>query len=291
MEDYQLELIFKGIGALNQVSQFIGYLQQGTDVIQRFANACTAYCAALGYLQTKEHLYEALLITHYEINRFDPDSAKLFKKSLDKYMNVETKGDVLMFALKQLRDELTEVSASNVYSLLFEKVVQNGIYNFVGGILHTSAGTLGFISFTYNTTFKILDYVSGMGKKSELYKLMYAISRLETGMLAATKYTANQLLQSPTQETAEKFGISNFKLAKIKIDVEESPEHSSNIMFISGTAGDNGEKWSKIIPISYGTFLRLYSDQNPYVLFDAESGIWSEDVGVVCLIIDRCEGK
>jgi hypothetical protein len=62
-------------------------------------------------------------------------------------------------------------------------------------------------------------------------------------------------------------------------------------MFISGTAGDNGEKWSKIIPISYGTFLRLYSDQNPYVLFDAESGIWSEDVGVVCLIIDRYEEK
>ena len=90
---------------------------------------------------------------------------------------------------------------------------------------------------------------------------------------------------------AEKFGISNFKLAKIKISVEDSPEHSSNITFISGTAGENGEKWSKSIPISYGTFLRLYSDQNPYVLFDAESGIWSEDVGVVCLIIDRCEGK
>ena len=89
---------------------------------------------------------------------------------------------------------------------------------------------------------------------------------------------------------AEKLGVSNFKLGKIEIGVVDSPEHEST-MFISGTAGENGEKWSKSIPISYGTFLRLYSDQNPYVLFDAESGIWSEDVGVVCLIIDRCEGK
>ena len=90
---------------------------------------------------------------------------------------------------------------------------------------------------------------------------------------------------------AEKFGISNFKLAKIKISVEDSPEHSSNITFISGTAGENGEKWSKTTSISYGTFLRLYSDQNKHVVFDAESGIWSKDVDVVCSIIDRYEEK
>lgn len=89
---------------------------------------------------------------------------------------------------------------------------------------------------------------------------------------------------------AEKFGVSNFKLGKIEIAVVDSPEHEST-MFTSGTAGENGEKWSKSIPISYGTFLRLYSDQNKHVVFDAESGIWSEDVVVVCSIIDRYEEK
>lgn len=97
--------------------------------------------------------------------------------------------------------------------------------------------------------------------------------------------------RSVEQAIEDKFGIENFTLSKIRVSTVDSPEHESSRMAVSGTAGDNNEKWTKIFDISYNEFKSLYSSATPYVVFDAEKRVSSDALILVCSIIDRYEEK
>lgn len=192
VDDKKLESIFVG---LNKVDTLYEYIGNATDIVDNFVKAYNAYVAAVGYIEAKDKILSSLLVSAYEM---DPICGALFIDSLSDYLGIENKDDAFNYALNDLLGE----SAWTAYDVIGKKLVQQGICKFVE---KTAAGSIGILTFTYNTTYKVMDFITANGSKSELYKIMYAASRLEEAILSHTKGLAESMNNSPNVDNVMLF--------------------------------------------------------------------------------------
>ncbi|MBR3917722.1 MAG: hypothetical protein IKJ59_03180 [Clostridia bacterium] len=198
ISDNQLESIFVG---LKKADVVYDYINNGADIVNNFISAYNAYIAAMGYIEAKNDILSTLIVAGYEMDQI---CGAYYIASLSTYLSIEDEDDAFDFAL----GELMKDTAWTTYDLIAQKLFQQGVYKFVAEALGTTAGTIGIVTFAYNTTYKVLDFITANGDKGDLYKVMYAAAKLEEVLLDNSKAYANSLKNDPVIDKAKLFDAS-----------------------------------------------------------------------------------
>ena len=198
IDDNELESIFVG---LNKIDTVYGYFESGGNIVNNFIKAYNSYVAAVGYIEAKSEILEDLIVTSYMM---DPICSAYFVAALTDYLEIEDKNDAFHYALNELLSD----TAYTTYDMIGQKLVQRGVYNYVAEALGASAGSIGILTFTYNTTYKVLDFITANGEKGDLYKIMYAAAKMEDVLLSHVKDKGRLLVKNPDTDHAKSFDAS-----------------------------------------------------------------------------------
>ena len=187
--------IFKGI---DNVSTVLGYINTASDVVYSFIDAYQKYVVAKALVTTQTNALSSLMLAGYYM---PPIAQKLLQESINSYLEVLNYdsgfNSVCNYALGD--------SIQNVYNV-FRGSLTKLVYNLIGNVFNIKdIGTIGTLVFTYNTTYALLDYFSGLGDRSELFFLLDAAAYLEQGMIETVNIHADTLNDKKTLDWAERF--------------------------------------------------------------------------------------
>lgn len=187
-------------GKLKNTSTIIGYINTGSDVVGCFFDAYQKYLIAQTLVESQSEVLGALMVAGYYL---PPIAQDLFVEALTDYLDVidydSSFSAVCNYALGG--------SIKNVYNILKEGL-KTTVYSGIAKMLGVAAGNVNAVVFTYNTTYSLLDYFSGLGEGAVLFFLLDSAAMLEDALLTVVQSNANNLKNDSTLEKAKLFDAS-----------------------------------------------------------------------------------
>ncbi len=200
-----MKSVFNGLSVANDLCD---YISTSADIVNAFREANNAYTVALSFKSVNSEIFNILYAAIDEMETTNPKYAKWFRESLDLYyaMNVTDK-EIVSWALSVAKD-----TATLTYDLAVKKQIQNWSYKMVSKVLGCDAGKLGmsafWITFSYNTTYGVLNALLPMGKASTPYYIMNYVSPFEDALSRTVKSYANKLKNNQTYENAVNYDFA-----------------------------------------------------------------------------------
>lgn len=197
--------IFSGLNAANDLCD---YILKGDDIVKAFKEANDAYTIALSFKNANSELFNILYSAINEMEKTNSKYAEWFRKALNKYYDIAMNDkEILTWSLS-----LTENMGWMTYDLAVKKHLQNWSYNMLSKVLGCDPGKLGmtafWLTFSYNTTYKVLNKLLPMGKASTPYYFMTYIAPFEYALSKTVKIYGNKLQRNKTYENAMKYDFS-----------------------------------------------------------------------------------
>lgn len=188
-------------GNLNNVSTVVDYIVNGGDIVWRFFDAYQKYLLAQALCETNEEILMAIeLVAETDMPK---KASKLLREALDPYWDVFTCDDAWSAIFKVMMEDGVVGSTGNVvYSLLFKTALKEIVYTGLGKVFGISFWAL---SATYNLTYMCLDYLSGLGKQSEMHTLLNAAALFEKPFLSLVNAKATELKNNRGLDSAVRF--------------------------------------------------------------------------------------
>lgn len=188
--------VFKG---LSNASVIIDIISSGSDVVASFYDAYQKYLIAQAVYESNIELLNALQIS---ANAMGGNASILLKEALQPYMEAFTLDNTLVAVIKIMDKEDLYTAENAAYEILLKGITTEFIYGTITAITGISAGSLVA---TYNLTYMLLDYLSGLGKLSETHTLMNAAALLERQFISLTQNYGTILSSNQTIGNAKAF--------------------------------------------------------------------------------------
>ena len=201
--------VFKG---LSNVDGIIDKIHTGAEIANTFINSYNAYVISKAFYEVNDDFFTicyevAELLSGTDYKAYGEE----FKKSVRKAQSSELGSLQMIF---EATYELCKGTIGIAYDKVLKEVLKLKAYPAVAKILGCkNAGSIAAVTFTYNTTYKIIDAVTDLGKESVLYKTLNYIMPVEKELQNVIVNCANELKSEESFEKASKFDAA-FKILR-----------------------------------------------------------------------------
>ena len=206
--DENADSIKKIFNELNKANDIVDYILKGADIVKAFKTANDAYTAAVSFKTVNSEIFNILYSSATEMEKTNRKYADWFRGALNKYYAMAMDdNEILAWSLS-----LTEDMAWMTYDLVLKKHLQNWSYNMLSKVLGCDPGVLGksafWVTFSYNTTYKVLNTLLPMGKASTPYYFMAYVAPFENALGKVVKSYGNKLQRNKTYENAKNYDFA-----------------------------------------------------------------------------------
>lgn len=182
---------------LSNTSTIIGYINSASDIVDVIFESYQKYIIADSLLTTNIDVMGLLVSAGYNL----PSQAQnLFAESVNKYLEILDYDS----AFGAVCNYMVGGSVKNVYDV-FKGSLKTLTYAGIAKLFGVSAGSLNAVIFTFNTTYSLLDMVTGLGDMSDTFFLLNAASLLENALQLTTDNISDKLKLSNTLTNAKLF--------------------------------------------------------------------------------------
>lgn len=179
---------------LNNISTIIGYINSATDIVEVIFDAYQQYIIAKALVTSNIDVLGSLVSAGYYL---PPIAQDLLVESTKKYLEVLDYDS----AFGAVCNYMICGSVKNVYEI-FKGSLKTVIYTGIANLFDVSAGSINAIIFTFNTTYTILDSITGLGDMSKTFLLLDSAAMLEDALCEVTENIANNLKSKCTLTNA-----------------------------------------------------------------------------------------
>lgn len=179
---------------LNNISTIIGYINSATDIVEVIFDAYQQYIIAKALVTSNIDVLGSLVSAGYYL---PPIAQDLLVESTKKYLEVLDYDS----AFGAVCNYMIGGSVKNVYEI-FKGSLKTVIYTGIANLFDVSAGSINAIIFTFNTTYTILDSITGLGDMSKTFLLLDSAAMLEDALCEVTENIANNLKSKCTLTNA-----------------------------------------------------------------------------------------
>ena len=206
--DENADSIKKIFNELNKANDIVDYILKGADIVKAFKTANDAYTAAVSFKTVNSEIFNILYSSATEMEKTNRKYADWFRGALNKYYAMAMDdNEILAWSLS-----LTEDMAWMTYDLVLKKHLQNWSYNMLSKVFGCDPGVLGksafWVTFSYNTTYKVLNTLLPMGKASTPYYFMAYVAPFENALGKVVKSYGNKLQRNKTYENAKNYDFA-----------------------------------------------------------------------------------
>ena len=206
--DENADSIKKIFNELNKANDIVDYILKGADIVKAFKTANDAYTAAVSFKTVNSEIFNILYNSATEMEKTNRKYADWFRGALNQYYAMAMDdNEILAWSLS-----LTEDMVWMTYDLVLKKHLQNWSYNMLSKVLGCDPGVLGksafWVTFSYNTTYKVLNTLLPMGKASTPYYFMAYVAPFENALGKVVKSYGNKLQRNKTYENAKNYDFA-----------------------------------------------------------------------------------
>lgn len=117
-------------------------------------------------------------------------------------------------------------------------------------------------------------------KEHRLYDIGFSNGYITLTEAVPMKAVSPMPLSELELAISQAFGLDQFELTAITIDIVDAPAPSDGILNVRGQYVNNGEEqqWTKTIPIPYSAFIYLYKKDHPYIVYNSTPSDWYPNV-------------
>lgn len=187
--------IFEGLDVVDQICD---YVSTASDIAEAYKTVQKAYTIAKCYKDVNKEFFNILKSAANKMEK--GNYAQWFLEALEEYEHISM-SDSELYAKAIKIAELKEIS----YDMICKDFLSDISYILLSKVLGCAPSAIGITVFAYNTTYMILDTLSGVSEKSISYYFMNYISPLEKALCLIEEEYANTLQTNQTYENAVKY--------------------------------------------------------------------------------------
>ncbi len=209
-----LEQIFQGLDTAGDICD---YITQGATLVDGFFNASNTYAVIMAYKSLDSDIGDNLDRVAAKMEQQDPAAGKKFRRSVSKFRSAATNDKALLQAAK----EMIKPGVTFLYDTVLQEPLKQFTYQHLAKFLTASTGKvipvsqIGAIVIAYNATLAATDLILHNSDKTDLYKNMSALAKVEAACANVTAECAAALLKKKTLQNAKEFDQSYYTLRDI----------------------------------------------------------------------------
>lgn len=272
--------VFEGFDAADQICD---YITTSADIVNAFKTAYKSYIIAKSYQEVNSEFFSILENAATKMD--NPKYANWFRNALNDYKKMAFSETELYEWCKTMVVESATIS----YDLACKKVLSNISYEFLAKSLGCKPSMIGIAVFTYNTTYMLLDKISGLSNETTPYYLMNYVAPLEKALSLVEKEYANNLKNDRTYENAVKYDCAynllrqtNLYLYQCAYDFSAEKSQDDDMKLISIYQ----DLWNKI-KCHNGTTALVSNKKYTSIQCPVDVFIYDPDDDIVLSIVDE----
>ena len=197
--------VFEGFGASATICE---YVTTAEDILGAFREVFRAYCVAKSYQSVSEDYFDILYLAAEKME--NAQYSQWFKENLDDFYKIANSDiEVYNSCLTVLKEETYGIG----YEILVKKFLTSISYDQFSYLIGVEPSTIGIAVFTYNSTYKILDWITNLSDEATPYYFMNYVAPLEKALWEVERDYANVLNANKTYDNAVKYDYA-YKLLK-----------------------------------------------------------------------------